>query len=95
MAENLMAVAYENGVNLFDTAEVYASGRCGFVSTSSSKLKPTHYRLSKAQLFLSAIGRFCVSCVISIVLQPVKLNVASLHRAEITLGNIIKKKAWR
>lgn len=29
MAENLMAVAYENGVNLFDTAEVYASGRCG------------------------------------------------------------------
>lgn len=28
MAENLMAVAYENGVNLFDTAEVYASGRC-------------------------------------------------------------------
>ncbi|XP_077447800.1 voltage-gated potassium channel subunit beta-2 isoform X2 [Stigmatopora argus] len=27
MAENLMTVAYENGVNLFDTAEVYASGR--------------------------------------------------------------------
>ncbi|XP_013876096.1 voltage-gated potassium channel subunit beta-2 isoform X1 [Austrofundulus limnaeus] len=42
MAENLMAIAYENGVNLFDTAEVYASGR-----------------------------------------------------AEITLGNIIKKKGWR
>ncbi|XP_044225912.1 voltage-gated potassium channel subunit beta-2-like isoform X2 [Thunnus albacares] len=42
MAENLMTIAYENGVNLFDTAEVYASGR-----------------------------------------------------AEITLGNIIKKKGWR
>ncbi|CAL8303446.1 voltage-gated potassium channel subunit beta-2 isoform X1 [Gadus morhua] len=41
-AENLMTIAYENGVNLFDTAEVYASGR-----------------------------------------------------AEITLGNIIKKKGWR
>uniref|UniRef100_A0A3Q4I3J1 Voltage-gated potassium channel subunit beta-1 n=1 Tax=Neolamprologus brichardi TaxID=32507 RepID=A0A3Q4I3J1_NEOBR len=40
--QNLMTVAYENGVNLFDTAEVYASGR-----------------------------------------------------AEITLGNIIKKKGWR
>uniref|UniRef100_A0A3Q0QS63 Voltage-gated potassium channel subunit beta-1 n=1 Tax=Amphilophus citrinellus TaxID=61819 RepID=A0A3Q0QS63_AMPCI len=39
---NLMTIAYENGVNLFDTAEVYASGR-----------------------------------------------------AEITLGNIIKKKGWR
>uniref|UniRef100_M4AEC9 Potassium voltage-gated channel subfamily A regulatory beta subunit 3 n=1 Tax=Xiphophorus maculatus TaxID=8083 RepID=M4AEC9_XIPMA len=42
MAENLMTLAFENGVNLFDTAEVYASGR-----------------------------------------------------AEITLGNIIKKKGWR
>uniref|UniRef100_A0A8C6L0M8 Voltage-gated potassium channel subunit beta-1 n=1 Tax=Nothobranchius furzeri TaxID=105023 RepID=A0A8C6L0M8_NOTFU len=42
MAENLMTIAYENGVNLFDTAEVYASGR-----------------------------------------------------AEITLGNVIKKKGWR
>ncbi|XP_051751312.1 voltage-gated potassium channel subunit beta-3 isoform X1 [Ctenopharyngodon idella] len=42
MAESLMTMAYENGVNLFDTAEVYASGR-----------------------------------------------------AEITLGNIIKKKGWR
>ena len=30
MAENLMAIAYENGVNLFDTAEVYASGRSDF-----------------------------------------------------------------
>uniref|UniRef100_A0A3B3RSH6 Voltage-gated potassium channel subunit beta-1 n=1 Tax=Paramormyrops kingsleyae TaxID=1676925 RepID=A0A3B3RSH6_9TELE len=27
MAENLMTIAYENGINLFDTAEVYASGR--------------------------------------------------------------------
>ncbi|KAL2079414.1 hypothetical protein ACEWY4_025158 [Coilia grayii] len=27
MAENLVTIAYENGVNLFDTAEVYASGR--------------------------------------------------------------------
>ncbi|XP_078696326.1 voltage-gated potassium channel subunit beta-2-like isoform X1 [Branchiostoma floridae x Branchiostoma belcheri] len=42
MAEELMTLAYENGVNLFDTAEVYAAGK-----------------------------------------------------AEITLGNIIKKKGWR
>ncbi|XP_030631870.1 voltage-gated potassium channel subunit beta-3-like isoform X3 [Chanos chanos] len=42
MAENLTTIAYENGINLFDTAEVYASGR-----------------------------------------------------AEITLGNILKKKGWR
>uniref|UniRef100_A0A3Q2XB12 Potassium voltage-gated channel subfamily A regulatory beta subunit 3 n=1 Tax=Hippocampus comes TaxID=109280 RepID=A0A3Q2XB12_HIPCM len=35
MAENLMTLAYENGVNLFDTAEVYASGRrSSFVITT-------------------------------------------------------------
>lgn len=27
MAENVMTLAYDNGVNLFDTAEVYAAGR--------------------------------------------------------------------
>ncbi|XP_061543555.1 voltage-gated potassium channel subunit beta-2 isoform X5 [Phycodurus eques] len=42
MAEQLMTVAYENGINLFDTAEVYAAGK-----------------------------------------------------AEVVLGNIIKKKGWR
>uniref|UniRef100_A0A7N8Y2V7 Voltage-gated potassium channel subunit beta-1 n=1 Tax=Mastacembelus armatus TaxID=205130 RepID=A0A7N8Y2V7_9TELE len=28
VAEQLMSIAYESGVNLFDTAEVYAGGRC-------------------------------------------------------------------
>lgn len=27
MAEQLMTLAYENGINLFDTAEVYAAGK--------------------------------------------------------------------
>nr|XP_056719445.1 voltage-gated potassium channel subunit beta-3 isoform X2 [Euleptes europaea] len=27
MAENVLTIAYENGINLFDTAEVYASGK--------------------------------------------------------------------
>ncbi|CAB1349296.1 unnamed protein product [Coregonus sp. 'balchen'] len=42
VAEQLMTIAYESGVNLFDTAEVYAAGK-----------------------------------------------------AEVILGNIIKKKSWR
>uniref|UniRef100_A0A8I3X7X0 Potassium voltage-gated channel subfamily A regulatory beta subunit 2 n=1 Tax=Callithrix jacchus TaxID=9483 RepID=A0A8I3X7X0_CALJA len=42
MAEQLMTLAYDNGINLFDTAEVYAAGK-----------------------------------------------------AEVVLGNIIKKKGWR
>ncbi|NWS26427.1 KCAB1 protein, partial [Polioptila caerulea] len=28
VAEQLMTIAYESGVNLFDTAEVYAAGKC-------------------------------------------------------------------
>uniref|UniRef100_A0A8C0GYP1 Potassium voltage-gated channel subfamily A regulatory beta subunit 3 n=1 Tax=Chelonoidis abingdonii TaxID=106734 RepID=A0A8C0GYP1_CHEAB len=31
-AENVMTIAYENGVNLFDTAEVYASGKNNLVT---------------------------------------------------------------
>lgn len=27
MAEHLMTLAYDNGINLFDTAEVYAAGK--------------------------------------------------------------------
>lgn len=27
MAEQLMTLAYDNGINLFDTAEVYAAGK--------------------------------------------------------------------
>ena len=27
VAEELMTLAYENGINLFDTAEVYAAGK--------------------------------------------------------------------
>ncbi|KAI4883809.1 hypothetical protein NFI96_004074, partial [Prochilodus magdalenae] len=27
VAEQLMTIAYESGVNLFDTAEVYAAGK--------------------------------------------------------------------
>uniref|UniRef100_A0A8C4S830 Voltage-gated potassium channel subunit beta-1 n=1 Tax=Erpetoichthys calabaricus TaxID=27687 RepID=A0A8C4S830_ERPCA len=36
MAESLMTIAYENGINLFDTAEVYASGKMPLGSLSKS-----------------------------------------------------------
>nr|XP_033780804.1 voltage-gated potassium channel subunit beta-3 isoform X2 [Geotrypetes seraphini] len=39
MAENLMTVAYENGVNLFDTAEVYASGKAEMILGNILKKK--------------------------------------------------------
>lgn len=36
MAEQLMTLAYDNGINLFDTAEVYAAGK--YVSFPLSKV---------------------------------------------------------
>lgn len=41
MAEHLVTTAYENGVNLFDTAEVYASGRQVTLSLFSSFSLPS------------------------------------------------------
>ncbi|XP_041953302.1 voltage-gated potassium channel subunit beta-2 isoform X2 [Alosa sapidissima] len=39
MAEQLMTLAYENGINLFDTAEVYAAGKAEVVLGSIIKKK--------------------------------------------------------
>ncbi|KAL7863844.1 hypothetical protein AOLI_G00152640 [Acnodon oligacanthus] len=39
VAESVLTVAYENGVNLFDTAEIYASGRAEMVLGSIIKKK--------------------------------------------------------
>ncbi|XP_056128729.1 voltage-gated potassium channel subunit beta-2-like isoform X2 [Lampris incognitus] len=39
MAEELMTLAYENGINLFDTAEVYAAGKAEVVLGSIIKKK--------------------------------------------------------
>lgn len=36
MAEHLMTLAYDNGINLFDTAEVYAAGK--YVPLSREKV---------------------------------------------------------
>ncbi|KAM6949208.1 voltage-gated potassium channel subunit beta-3-like [Aplochiton taeniatus] len=44
MAERLMTIAYDNGVNLFDTAEVYASGRAE--TTLGNILKKKNWRRS-------------------------------------------------
>ncbi|XP_069502439.1 voltage-gated potassium channel subunit beta-3-like isoform X2 [Ambystoma mexicanum] len=44
VAENLMTIAYENGVNLFDTAEVYASGKAE--QTLGNILKKKEWRRS-------------------------------------------------
>lgn len=45
MAEQLMTLAYDNGINLFDTAEVYAAGK--YVS----------FRLGKVVQAAASLGR--------------------------------------
>lgn len=107
MAENLMAIAYENGVNLFDTAEVYASGRSDFTFSSINwfKLLLLDFPSSGFYVFATVCWHlFCiclVQCfcfffaVIFGLLKGITINGVFLHRAEITLGNIIKKKGWR
>uniref|UniRef100_A0A673A3B6 Voltage-gated potassium channel subunit beta-2 n=1 Tax=Sphaeramia orbicularis TaxID=375764 RepID=A0A673A3B6_9TELE len=43
MAEQLMTLAYENGINLFDTAEVYAAGKAEVVLGNIIKKKGWRY----------------------------------------------------
>uniref|UniRef100_A0AAZ3SQH7 NADP-dependent oxidoreductase domain-containing protein n=1 Tax=Oncorhynchus tshawytscha TaxID=74940 RepID=A0AAZ3SQH7_ONCTS len=50
MAESLMTIAYDNGVNLFDTAEVYASGRAETTLGKILKKKEWSDSLSRLQL---------------------------------------------
>uniref|UniRef100_A0A3P8Q3U7 Voltage-gated potassium channel subunit beta-2 n=1 Tax=Astatotilapia calliptera TaxID=8154 RepID=A0A3P8Q3U7_ASTCA len=46
MAEQLMTLAYENGINLFDTAEVYAAGKAEVVLGNIIKKKGWRYDMS-------------------------------------------------
>ena len=34
MAEEILTLAYESGINVFDTAEVYAAGKCVDISST-------------------------------------------------------------
>lgn len=111
MAENLMTIAYENGVNLFDTAEVYASGRSDFTVSTEHQLNLCisffYMRFIDSECSLSQLKTHCSVCfnmfagfiyalvLLCCLLQLITTTDVLLHRAEITLGNIIKKKGWR
>lgn len=89
-----MTVAYENGVNLFDTAEVYASGRSDATFTTNHQRNPEWGFNRKPQMRLRSSDSACLPESperLDNIVQPCLF----LHRAEITLGNIIKKKGWR
>lgn len=114
MAENLMSIAYENGVNLFDTAEVYASGRWDVslsfkhcfldvflltylfpISVSTHPLWRNVYACSGFSMKCLHVAYESCYCAASwSQRQLIRVNDVP-HRAEITLGSIIKKKGWR
>uniref|UniRef100_A0A7M4EZB1 Voltage-gated potassium channel subunit beta-2 n=1 Tax=Crocodylus porosus TaxID=8502 RepID=A0A7M4EZB1_CROPO len=86
MAEQLMTLAYDNGINLFDTAEVYAAGK-----TRDTALQlPLHQHKEFFPLAFP-LCPFSDSCRGSNEVS------SALHfpGAEVVLGNIIKKKGWR
>ncbi|XP_077171855.1 voltage-gated potassium channel subunit beta-3 isoform X2 [Paroedura picta] len=58
MAENVLTVAYENGVNLFDTAEVYASGK--YVRLLQPQLPRSGHR-TRGQLAEKTLGNILKS----------------------------------
>ncbi|XP_063305768.1 voltage-gated potassium channel subunit beta-3 isoform X1 [Pelobates fuscus] len=84
VAENLMNVAYEHGVNLFDTAEVYAAGRYEEGERGKSSLVKTTRHKNQDKTGTKQLLRT----------HQIKTYLGSL-RAERTLGNILKKKEWR
>ncbi|KAK2496785.1 hypothetical protein MC885_005100 [Smutsia gigantea] len=55
MAEQLMTLAYDNGINLFDTAEVYAAGKAGLMSPLHCNETPCLGLLCRAEVVLGSI----------------------------------------
>uniref|UniRef100_A0A672NMD4 Voltage-gated potassium channel subunit beta-1-like n=1 Tax=Sinocyclocheilus grahami TaxID=75366 RepID=A0A672NMD4_SINGR len=52
VAEQLMTIAYESGVNLFDTAEVYASGKAEVILGNIIKKKGWRYKIVRAMTYV-------------------------------------------
>uniref|UniRef100_A0A8B9KGI0 Potassium voltage-gated channel, shaker-related subfamily, beta member 2 b n=1 Tax=Astyanax mexicanus TaxID=7994 RepID=A0A8B9KGI0_ASTMX len=56
VAEQMMTLAYENGINLFDTAEVYAAGKAEMVLGSIIKKKGWRYSLLFTSFILKNVA---------------------------------------
>ncbi|NXE69138.1 KCAB1 protein, partial [Calcarius ornatus] len=57
VAEQLMTIAYESGVNLFDTAEVYAAGKAEVILGNILKKKGWRYSMALPLIWgISLVG---------------------------------------
>ena len=81
-----MTIAYENGVNLFDTAEVYASGRSVSLSLARSLYLPlsTYASLSLSMsvglsVYASQLLPVCLSLSLWLSLLFVSFNTSMSH----------------
>lgn len=93
-AEQLMTLAYENGINLFDTAEVYAAGKW-VLSLSSSSFTPllsgteSSHAVIRTEDTLNCIffiGRQCWYAFISTLVKCVVIY--NVHHNEFSLNVI-------
>uniref|UniRef100_A0A8C1TRV0 Potassium voltage-gated channel, shaker-related subfamily, beta member 1 a n=1 Tax=Cyprinus carpio TaxID=7962 RepID=A0A8C1TRV0_CYPCA len=71
VAEQLMTIAYESGVNLFDTAEVYASGKAEVILGNIIKKKGWSSKTCRSKLKWNGCCNKCtlVSCLILLTLS--------------------------
>uniref|UniRef100_A0A669BY12 Voltage-gated potassium channel subunit beta-1 n=1 Tax=Oreochromis niloticus TaxID=8128 RepID=A0A669BY12_ORENI len=62
MAEQLMTLAYENGINLFDTAEVYAAGKAEVVLGNIIKKKGWRYDMRHTLIAFCITALLLLNC---------------------------------
>uniref|UniRef100_F6T160 Voltage-gated potassium channel subunit beta-2 n=1 Tax=Monodelphis domestica TaxID=13616 RepID=F6T160_MONDO len=83
MAEQLMTLAYDNGINLFDTAEVYAAGNCDGNMTSF----PLFYR--RSSLVITTKIFWGGKCLVTVLMSSSLGLKASLERLQLEYVDVV------
>uniref|UniRef100_A0AAR2IHG9 Voltage-gated potassium channel subunit beta-1 n=1 Tax=Pygocentrus nattereri TaxID=42514 RepID=A0AAR2IHG9_PYGNA len=88
IAEQLMTLAYENGINLFDTAEVYAAGKAEMVLGNIIKKKG--WRYSYSPIFPNVTFSICCQAVPAALLSLHATCLrASLERLQLEYVDVV------
>uniref|UniRef100_A0A8B9KFJ8 Potassium voltage-gated channel, shaker-related subfamily, beta member 2 b n=1 Tax=Astyanax mexicanus TaxID=7994 RepID=A0A8B9KFJ8_ASTMX len=87
LAEQMMTLAYENGINLFDTAEVYAAGKAEMVLGSIIKKKGWRYSL----LFTSFILKNVAFSPLPRMFQPLTVYFVILTETVRAMTHVINQ----
>uniref|UniRef100_A0A667ZTA1 Voltage-gated potassium channel subunit beta-2 n=1 Tax=Myripristis murdjan TaxID=586833 RepID=A0A667ZTA1_9TELE len=86
MAEELMTLAYENGINLFDTAEVYAAGKLHFMVIFALTYRRSSLVIT-TKIFWGGKYVYYFFLSVSLLLSP--LCLASLERLQLEYVDVV------